>query len=70
MDIKTEDSLHISQKPYNLSLKHTTWVQKELKTLEKVGFIVQSVLPLASPIMVVQNNLNLENPHGEGSVDY
>ena len=40
MDIETGDSLPISQKPYNLSLKHTAWVQKELQTLEKAGIIV------------------------------
>ena len=33
MDIETGDSPPILQKPYNLSLKHTAWVQKELKTL-------------------------------------
>ena len=40
MDIDTRDSLPISQKPYNISLKHTAWIQKELETLEKVGVIV------------------------------
>ena len=40
MDIDTGDSPPISQKPYNLSLKHTAWVQKELETLEKEGIIV------------------------------
>ena len=39
MDIEAGDSLPISQKPYNISLKHTTWVQKELETLEKAGII-------------------------------
>ena len=39
MDIETEDSLPISQKPYNISLKHTAWVQKELETLGKAGII-------------------------------
>ena len=53
MDIETEDNLLFSQKTYYLSLKHTTWVQKELKTLQKAGIIVQSVSPLASPIAVV-----------------
>ena len=40
MDIETGNSLPILQKPYNLSVKHTTWVQKELETLEKAGIIV------------------------------
>ena len=53
MVIDTGDSLSISQKPYNLSLKHAAWVQKELETLEKAGIIVQSVSPQANPIMVV-----------------
>ena len=53
MEIETGKSLCISQKPYNLSLKHTALVQKELETLEKVGIIVQSVSSEASPIAVV-----------------
>ena len=39
MDIETGDNLPISQKHYNLSLKHTVWVQKELETLEKAEII-------------------------------
>ena len=46
MDIK-QGTPPISQKPYNLSMKHTAWVQKELETLEKTSIIVQS------PSMVV-----------------
>ena len=38
-ELETGNSLPISQKPYNLSLKHITWVQKELETLEKTGVI-------------------------------
>ena len=45
MDMEIGDSLPISHKPYNLSLKLTAWVQKELETLEKAGITVQSVLP-------------------------
>ena len=40
MDINTGDSPPVCQKPYNLPLKHTEWVQKELETLEKAGVIV------------------------------
>ena len=40
MNIETGENPPISQKPYNLSLKHTAWVQKELETLEKTGVIV------------------------------
>ena len=36
MDIDTGDSPPISQKPYNLPLKHADWVQRELATLEKL----------------------------------
>ena len=40
MNKETGDNPHISQKPYNLSLKHTTWIQKEIETLEMAGIIV------------------------------
>ena len=53
MDIEIGDSPPILQKPYNISLKHNTWVQRELKTLEKAGIIVQSVSSWASPLLVV-----------------
>ena len=51
--IDTGDSPPITQKPYTLPLKHAAWVQKELEILEKAGVIVRSVLPWASPIVVV-----------------
>ena len=53
MDIDTGDSPPISQRPYNLPLKHADWVQKELDTLEKAGVITRSVSPWASPIVIV-----------------
>ena len=53
MEIDTGDSPPITQKPYTLPLKHATWVQKELKILEKAGVIVRSVSPWASPIVIV-----------------
>ena len=66
MDIETADSLTISQKPYNLSLKHMTWVQKELETLEKLELLFK-VFPLGPvPLWLSKNKLNLENPHREG----
>ena len=37
MEIDTGDSPPITQRPYTLPLKHATWVQKELQTLEKAG---------------------------------
>ena len=65
MDIETEDSPPISQKPYNLSFKHPTWVQKELETLEKAGNIVQSVSPWASPISFSKMNSTWRTPKGK-----
>ena len=53
VEIDTNDSLPITQKPYTLPLKHTEWVQRELEILEKAGVIVRSVSPWASPIVVV-----------------
>ena len=53
VEIDTGDSLPITQKPYTLPLKDTTWVQRELEILEKAGVIVRSVSPWASPIVVV-----------------
>ena len=71
MDIDTGDSLPISQKPYNLSLKHTTWVQKELETLEKAGIIICSVSPWTNPIVVVPKRNQLgEPPWRRLCVDY
>ena len=45
MEIDTGDSPPVSQRPYNLPLKHSDWVQKELDTLEKAGVITRSVSP-------------------------
>ena len=53
MEINAGDSPPITQKPYTLPLKHTTWVQKELEILEKAGVIVRSVSPWASSIVIV-----------------
>ena len=53
VEINTGDSLPITQKPYTLPLKHSTWVQRELEILEKAGVIVRSVSPWASSIVFV-----------------
>ena len=53
VEIDAGNSLPITQKPYTLPLKHTAWVQRELEILEKAGVIVRSILPWASPIVVV-----------------
>ena len=53
VEIDTGDSLPITQIPYTLPLKHTTWEQRELEILEKASVIMRSVLPWASPIVIV-----------------
>ena len=53
MEIETGDSPPVCQRPYNLPLKHIDWVQNELNTLEEAGVITRSVLPWASPIVIV-----------------
>ena len=62
MEIDTGDSPPITQRPYNLPLKHATWVQEESEILEKPGVIVRSVSPWASPIVVVPKRTALEEP--------
>ena len=49
--ILTQVIVLLSQKPYNLPLKHADWVQKELTTLEKAGVITRSVSPWASLLL-------------------
>ena len=59
------------QRPYNLPLKHREWVQKELETLERAGMIVRSILPWASPIVVVPKKTEPgEPPRRRLCVDY
>ena len=71
VEIDTGDNLPISQKPYPLPLKHTTWVQRELEILEKASVIVRSVSPWASPIVVVpKRTAPGEPPKQRLCVDY
>ena len=71
MEIVTGDSPLISQRPYTLPLKHTTWVQKELEILEIAGVIVRSVSPWASPIVIVpKRTAPGEPPKRRLCVDY
>ena len=71
MDIDTGDSPPVCQRPYNLPLRHREWVQKELETLEKAGVIVRSILPWASPIVVVPKKTEPgEPPRRRLCVDY
>ena len=53
MHVDMGDSPPICQKLYTLPLKHYSWVQQEIKTLECVGVIKKSISPWASLIMVV-----------------
>ena len=62
IEIDTGDSPPISQRPYNLPLKHSDWVQKELDTLEKAGVITRSVSPWASPIVIVPKKMEPGEP--------
>ena len=68
VEIDTGDSLPIIQKPYTLPLKHTEWVQRELKILEKAGVIMKSVSPWASPIVVVPKRTAPGEPPNEDYV--
>ena len=62
MDIDTEYSPPVCQKPYNLPLKHREWVQKDLETLERAGVIVRSISPWASPIVIVPKKTDPGEP--------
>ena len=53
MDIDTGDSPPVCQKLYTLPLKHYSWVQQEIETLDWVGVIKKSISPWASPIVIV-----------------
>ena len=53
MHVNTGDSSPICQKPYTLPLKHYSWVQHEIETLEHAGVIRKSISPWASPIIMV-----------------
>ena len=71
MEIETRDSPPVSQKPYNLALKHVEWVQKELQILEKAGVIERSISPWASPIVIVSKKSEPgEPPRRRMCVDY
>jgi transposase InsO family protein len=53
MPIETGDSPPVAQRPYTVALKHTKWVQEELKDLEDSNMIAKSLSPWASPIVIV-----------------
>ena len=71
MEIPMGDNPPISQRPYTLMLKHVQWVQDEIETLEKVGFIAKSISPWASPIVIVpKKTAPGEPPCRQMCVDY
>ena len=45
MHVDTGDNPPICQKPYTLPLKHYSWVQQEIETLERAGVIKKSISP-------------------------
>ena len=53
MDIDTGDSPPVSSRPYTSPLKHYEWVQREIESLEHVGFITKSMSKWASSIVIV-----------------
>ena len=56
MHVDMGDSPPICQKLYTLPLKHYSWVQQEIKTLEHVGVIKKSISPWAIQIIMVPMN--------------
>ena len=68
MDVDTGDSPPTSSRPYTLPLKHYGWVQKEIESLECASVITKSMLPWASPIVIVPKNQLLGNPRREDYV--
>ena len=71
MDIPTGDSPPITQRPYTLALRHVQWVQEEIEILERAGIIAKSVLPWASPIVIVpKKTAPGEPPRRRMCVDY
>ena len=71
MEIDTGDQLPVAQNPYTLPLKHYEWVRREIETLEKAGVIERSLLPWASPVIVVpKKSAPDEPPRRRLCVDY
>ena len=62
MHVDMGDNPPICQKPYTLPLKHYSWVQQEIKTLEHARAIKKSISPWASPIVVVPKKFTPGEP--------
>ena len=71
MDNDTGDSPAVYQKLYTLPLKHYSWVQQEIETLEWTGVIKKSISPWASPIVVVpKKSASGEPPRHRMCIDF
>ena len=71
MDIDTGDSPPVCQKLYTLPLKHYSWVQQEIETLEWAGIIKKSISLWASPIVVVpKKSASGEPPRHRMCIDF
>ena len=71
MHVDTGNNPPICQKPYTLPLKHYSWVQQEIETLECAGVIKKSISPWASPIvMVPKKSAPGEAPRRRMCVDF
>ena len=70
MHVDTGENPPICQKPYTLPLKHYSWVQQEIETLERAGVIKKSISPWASPIVVPKKSAPGEAPRWRMCVDF
>ena len=71
MYVDMGDSPPICQKPYTLPLKHYSWVQQEIETLECAGVIKNSISTWASSIIVVpKKSVPGEPPRQRMCVDF
>ena len=68
MEIDTGNSVSLAQSPYTLQLKHYDWVWNEIETLEKAGVTGRSLLPWASPVIVVPKKSAPDEPPVDGCV--
>ena len=68
MEIDMGNSIPLAQSPYTLPLKHYDWLRNEIETLEKAGVIERSLLPWASPVIVVPKKSAPDEPPVDGCV--
>ena len=70
MDIDTGSSPPVCQKLYTLPLKHYSWVQQELETLDWAGVSKKSISLWASPIVVPKKSAPGEPPRHRMCIDF